>query len=660
LKSEKNSEEGRDHVRIERQRDGRQKKRFSLAVVVAGGIFFLQINTSGPTTAEKTGVMVQQFISEGHVLGFGMSAVYIASADHMIKIELEGGQSVAPDVGDNMALKAGDPKLAPPLGRISYPDVWDGVTVVYDRRPGAIVESTYRVEAGESGNPVERIRVRYNRPVRIDQRGELVIKCDNGELRESEPVAWQEIGKERERVSVAYRLIGDREVGFEVGDYDRDRELVIDPALTWNAFLGGSGWDAGRGIAIDAAGNVYVAGYSDGTWGLPARPYSSKNDAFAAKLDSDGNLIWNTFLGGSGTDNGYGIAVDGNGNVYVTGSSAALWGSPVNAYTDGLDAFAAKLDSLGNLLWNTFLGGSGADGGYSIAADESGNVYVAGYSTDGWGSPIRDYSGGYDGFAAKLDSLGNLLWNTFLGDTGLDESRSIAVDQIGNVYVAGYSTVSWGSPVTSYASYDCAFVVMLDSGGNLTWNAMLGSGVFDYGYAIAVDSSGNIYVAGSSSSTWGSPIIGYVSGYDAFAAMLDSSGTLIWNTFLGGYGADHGYGIAVDGSGNVYIAGYGYGTWGSPVTEHTAGYNAFAAKLDNGGNLTWNTFLGGGSDFGEGVAVDGNGNVYVVGTSSAAWGSPIRAYASKYDAFVAKIPETPAEETKPLPSHGSSGRARSD
>src|SRR5204863_446303 len=145
-------------------------------------------------------------------------------------------------------------------------------------------------------------------------------------------------------------------------------------------------------------------------------------DAVAVKLDSNGNLIWNTFLGGTEHDEGYTIAVDGSGNVYMAGTCLATWGSPVRPFIGGgHDAFAAKLDSSGNFTWNTFLGGSGDDYGSGLAVDGSGNVYVEGFSTATWGSPDRAFSGGtYDAYAVKLDSSGNLTWNAFLGGSGAD------------------------------------------------------------------------------------------------------------------------------------------------------------------------------------------------------------------------------------------------
>ena len=269
---------------------------------------------------------------------------------------------------------------------------------------------------------------------------------------------------------------------------------------------------------------------------------------------------WNTFLGGSGSDYGRNIAIDGNGNIYVTGDSSVTWGGPIRAFTAGSDAYVAKLDASGNLIWNTFLGGSGNDYGFSIALNGDGNIYVSGYSSTTWGAPRRAYSGGEDAFAAKLDVSGNLLWNTFLGGNGMDNARSGAVDGSGNFYVAGYSNATWGGPLRAYTSGLDAFIAKLDSSGNLLWDTFLGGSGEDYSFGICVD-TGNVYLAGQSSGTWGTPVRTYTGGYDAFAAKLNSSGSLTWSTFLGGSGDDSNNDIAVDGNGNIYVAGQSDDAW---------------------------------------------------------------------------------------------------
>ena len=170
--------------------------------------------------------------------------------------------------------------------------------------------------------------------------------------------------------------------------------------------MGGGYDDTGIAIAVDGSGNVYVAGTSFGEWGSPVQEFAAwynSTDAFVAKLGSGGSLVWNTFLGGEGSgydyslgnESGFGIAVDSSGNVYVAGNSnSSWWGNPSrNGRQGSYDAFVAKLGSNGSLVWNTFLGGGGSDAGNSIAVDGSGNVYVAGNSSATWGSPVRALSG---------------------------------------------------------------------------------------------------------------------------------------------------------------------------------------------------------------------------------------------------------------------------
>jgi len=332
-----------------------------------------------------------------------------------------------------------------------------------------------------------------------------------------------------------------------------------------------------------------VAAASSATWGTPARAYNAEDDGYVAKLDSNGGLAWNTFLGGSGYDYCTAVGVDGSGNLLVTGYSNATWqgtNPPVRAYTSSLEeAFVAMLDSGGGLTWSTFLGGSGVDLGLDIALDGNGNAVVAGQSNASWqgaNPPVRAYTAGPDAFAAKLDSSGGLTWNTFLGGSGVDSSYAIEAVGSDDVVLAGYSNAAWqgtNPPVRAFTAISDVFAARLDSNGGLAWNTFLGGSGADYSWDVAVDGNGFIYVAGRSSATWGTPVIAYTASSDALAARLDGSGKLTWNAFLGGSGIDSGYTIAVDGSGNVVVGGRSGATWGSPIRAYTSAGDAFIVKL---------------------------------------------------------------------------------
>ncbi|HEU4746382.1 MAG TPA: SBBP repeat-containing protein, partial [Anaerolineales bacterium] len=244
--------------------------------------------------------------------------------------------------------------------------------------------------------------------------------------------------------------------------------LAIDPVLSWNTFLGGLALDEVDDIIIDGNGDMYVTGYSDGTWGNPIRSFSATPDAFVAKLSAQGILEWNTFLGGSGGDLGYGIALDSSGNVYVAGNSTSTWGNPLQPHIPSIsEVFIARLDTNGNLVWNTFLGGPGTDEAREIAV-RGGNIYVAGRSDAAWGLvTTRPYSGSMDAFVARLGTDGNLTWNSFLGGNEFDEAYGIVTDGNGAILVTGFSTGrpgftgSWGNPIRAYTAFRDAFLAKL-------------------------------------------------------------------------------------------------------------------------------------------------------------------------------------------------------
>ena len=594
-----------------------------------------------------------QYATGGHVIGFEETGVYAAAGTHVLRIGFVGTPGVMPQ----SAAGAGESDRVQPLGAVRYPDLWPGITLTYTPAGNSVFESTYYVAPRAEVNA---IRLAYNVPVETEENGALNLRFKAGTMTESAPVAWQKIDGQKKPVQVAFRITGTYEAGFEVGTYDPALPLIIDPVLEWNTFLGSASDDdwlysvsttSGNYIAVDDAGNVYVAGDSYAAWGHPIRPFGGIKDAFVAKLDSNGNLLWNTFLGSDAFDTADALAVDGSGNVFVTGTSAATWGTPVRPYAGGTyDAFVVKLDGCGAILWNTFLGSgasdaAGLDRARSIAKDGSGNVYVAGTSFSNWGTPVNAKVGswyyGVDTFVAKLNGSGVLQWHTFMGELEDDICNSIAVDGSGNVYVAGSSDVStWGSPVMTGDGADDGFVAKLNSSGALIWNSFLG----DFAQGVAAGESGNVYVVGISG-PWGTPIRPYTPEYDdGFVAKLNSAGELVWNTFLGGWSGDAAYAVVTDDQENLYVAGSTItDSWGTPVNPLAGTYDAFAAKLSKDGVLLWNTFMGSAltgvlyPDVGRGIAVSATGDVYVAGESDSTWGAPVNAYAGEKDVFVAKL-----------------------
>jgi uncharacterized protein (TIGR03437 family) len=395
--------------------------------------------------------------------------------------------------------------------------------------------------------------------------------------------------------------------------------VKLDPsgALVYSTYIGGNSWDQGMSIAADAAGNAYLTGSTEGGFPLAnafqntfggRRPSEAiVGDAFVAKLDSSGSrLIYSTYLGGSFDDLGAAIRVDGGGSAAVAGWTSS-WNFPVrnplqseNKITNpvvGSNAFVAKFDSAGGLEWSTFLGGSGvvADKATSVALHRDGSIYVAGQAASSdfpttANALQRTNAGGVDAFVAKINAAGtNLTYSSYLGGARNDVANAVAVDETGNAYIVG-ATNSANFPAvnamqSTLATGDCngspcddAFLAELNpAGSTLVFSTYLGGSGADAATGIATDSSGAIIATGRTSSpnfpiTPGSPRFAGVS--DAFLVKRQSS-TLVYTSYFGGAGADFATSMALDASGNVYLAG---GTSSSDLP--TAG--AFQTRLGGG------------------------------------------------------------------------------
>jgi len=395
--------------------------------------------------------------------------------------------------------------------------------------------------------------------------------------------------------------------GFDifVTKYGRDGSLL------WARRAGsGTGFldDFGSGIAVDRAGNSYVTGYFSGTATFGAGEVNetvltSANTAefFVARYDSDGSLTWVKQAFGSTDDYGVDIAVDGSGNCFVTGFfyGTATFGAGEASETvltsaGTGDIFIAMYDRDGSLLWARHAGGTGVPAGDGIAVDGAGSCYVTGTflgtATFGFGEAnetVLSSNGGGDIFVAKYDRSGGLLWATKAGGAGLDGSRGIAVDGAGNSYATGYFSgdATFGSgeanqtDLSSTGSYDI-FVAKYDRSGSLLWATQAGgnANLGDFGVSIAVDGPGSSYVTGyfSGDATFGvgepeQTILNSAGGFDVFVAKFDRNGSLLWAVQSVGAADNRGYGIAVDGPGNSYVAGSftGDATFGAGEANQT-------------------------------------------------------------------------------------------
>jgi hypothetical protein len=585
----------------------------------------------------------------------------------------------------------------PTYAKVQYKDVYPGIDLVYYGNQRQL-EYDFVVSPGADPNRI-RISFQGTDKLEVDAEGDLVLHTAAGPIRQRKPVIYQEVVGARREVSGGYALKGAHQVGFQVAMYDPSRPLVIDPALFYSTYLGGSGDDFGDGIAVDTSGNAYVTGQTASTnfpttAGAAQSTFGGVNgfgygDAFVTKLDPTGSaLVYSTYLGGSGDERGNGIALDAAGNAYIVGFTNSTNfpttpGAFQTTYRGGsFDAFVAKLDAAGStLVYATYLGGNSFDFGDAIAVDLAGSAYVTG-STDSTNFPttvgaFQPAFGGTgplgvgDAFVAKLNPTGSaLVYSTYLGGSGDDAGTGIAVDPTGSAYVGG-NTHSTNFPTTPGAFQSAfgggpfdAFVARLDPvGAVLVYSTYLGGSGDDEGFGLAIDASGNVYVTGSTTSTNFPTTPGAFqtsfggvgsSGFgDAFVTELNPTGSaLVYSTYLGGSDDDAGASIALDTSGNAYVTGWTASsnfptTAGAFQAALAGGFDAFVTKLNpTGTTLVYSTYLGGsGDDFGFGIAVDAlpNPNAYVTGdTASANFPTTPRAFQTTFgggtdDAFVTKI-----------------------
>ncbi len=575
--------------------------------------------------------------------------------------------------------------------KVRYEEVYPGIDVLY-RGKGQQLEYDFLVAPGADPH---RIKLRFQgvRQIGVSDRGELILRTAEGELRQPKPFTYQEAGGVRREVASRYTVNRRGEVGFAVSEYDATKPLVIDPVLVYSSAIGWDKEDIGRGVAVDPEGNLYLVGEITHT---PPTPWEfGDQDVIVLKFDPSGTMLYGAVIGGDGSERGNAIAVDAAGNAYITGRTIPKAGSTIDfpitadafATTRELpgpsDAFVMKLDTNApveeSLVYSSYFN---ATAGTGIALDTAGMVYITGATL--WGLPttpgaFQESSPGSlydeDAFVTKFDvsqpGPAGLIYSTYLGGTqavipfsAWDRGNAIAVDAEGSAIVAG-ETNSADFPVTG--AYQAVhggftsdgFVTKLNAAGSaLVYSTYLGGERWDAASGVAADAAGNAYVTGQTTSLqfpvtpdayqpeWNAGDCGgtgFLPCADAFVTKFDPAGGAVYATYLGGYSHDYGYGIAADAEGNAYVTGYALSPnfpTANPLPGGDSGASdAFVTKLNPGGTAPlFSTYLGGGSgtDEGRGIAVDGAGNVYVVGQTESS-DFPGGGYGGDGDAFVAKI-----------------------
>lgn len=553
--------------------------------------------------------------------------------------------------------------------RVSYQGEYPGVDLVYygNQRqleydfvvaPGADPRAITMEIAGNSLSGDSQRTARLS----IDPDGDLMVSLAGSRVRFHKPLVYQPstvsaANSTKDRITARWVLKNHNRVGFELAAYDRQKPLIIDPALSFSTYLGGSLDDTGYSIATDSSSNVYVAGTTGSTDFPTQSPLQSANagneDVFVTKLNSTGTaLVYSTYLGGSATDFAFALALDSAGNVHVVGTTQSTdfpttpkaYQTTCGSCAGGLpSAFVTELNATGSaMVYSTFVGGAAGDSrGYAIALDSNDSAYITGRTSASdfpttTGALQRALNGAVNVFVSKLNATGTaLVYSTFLGGNGSDQANGIAVDASFNAYVAGSSSstdfpITTGAFQTTLKGTSNAIVSKLNSKGSaLTYSTYLGGSGADTVWSIRVDGSNNVYVAGQTSSTnfptttsaFQTTCGTDCAANDAFVSKFNSAGTaLLYSTFLGGSSEQEAFSLAIDSSGDAYVTGRTSSTdfphtKGSFQTSFGGVFDAYLTELNpTGSGLLYSTYFGGSaSDAGLGIAVDSAKNVYLTG-----------------------------------------------
>ncbi len=553
--------------------------------------------------------------------------------------------------------------------RVTYHDVYPGIDWVFYFNELGKLEHDFIIRPDAK---VSDIQLQYAGAdkMTIDKKGNLVSTTKYGTITEPKPYSYEH--SSGRKISSAYILNGNI-LSFKVDKYSGT--LVIDPVIDWATYFGGSEYDEIKDVKMGKDSFVYVVGSTNSTNNIATTGAhlisfqggnnSSGADAFIAKFDTDGVCIWATYYGGTNVDLGMALAVDTAGFLYMAGRTNSQTGiatvgshQPTKAgNASGYDAFIVKFDTSGTPLWGTYYGGNFSEGTTAIAinADRYNNIYIAGNTNSSTGiSTSGAYQqtrpGAEEGFIAKFNTTGNLIWATYLGTSMNDYINAITNDTGGNVIVAGHTQGTTGLATsgthlqTGNGGTD-GFVTKFDSAGQRMWGTYFGGTGFDVLYTVTVDSLNSIYIGGMTNSevdiaTFGShqSVIGGTGLYDACIAKLSESGTMDWSTYYGGSGTDYNYSLILSNNKLFYS---GITTSSNNVATPDAINPIFnnsdaegvLATFSTTGQRIYATYFGG--DAGEvisSIAVDNNESVYLAGRTNSLTGlSTLNAHQTNFN-----------------------------
>ncbi len=514
---------------------------------------------------------------------------------------------------------------------ITYKNIYSNIDLKWYENNGDL-EYDFIVNPGADFSSI-RFEIKGAEEIKVNNLGELEIVTPLGTIKEKAPVAFQG----SKTVKANWKIEGNK-IGFELGVYNKNLPVIIDPVVRiWGTYYGGNLQENGTDVETDASNNVIMCGNTESaaaiaTAGVHQVTYAGNIDAFVVKFNASGVRQWATYYGGSGTDYGSALAISLTGEVYMAGTSNSTVGisTPGSHQVNrggGNDAYLVKFNASGVRQWATYYGDAGSDGGFGCALDASGNVYLSGQAAASTGTVFATagshqatHAGGNDAFLVKFNSSGVRQWGTFYGGTGNEIGYGAYVDGSSNIVMSGITSSAGGTSIASAGSHQTtygggvydAYVVKFNSSGVRQWGTYYGGAGEDWSFNTATDNSGNVIISGKTTSslsiaTAGAWDVTASGGSDAgFIAKFSSAGVRSWGTYLGT--TVNGVDVKTNPtSGAVYTTG---GTFGGTS-------DAVLYKFSSAGAFEWNIVVSGtnGED-GSGVALDNASAVYMCGSTN--------------------------------------------
>lgn len=574
--------------------------------------------------------------------------------------------------------------------KVNYKNLYNGIDAVFYGNAKNQLEYDFTVAPNVDPNQIG-LNFEGAESLSIDEAGNLVVKTENAELVQQKPIAFQTINGEKREIEVRYVINEQSQITFALGEYDNSQTLTIDPALNYLTYIGGTALDDTFEVAADAQGNAYITGATASlNFHGETRDENDETGAYIAKINPQGSeFVYITILEGNGNDTARGIALDVNNNAFVTGIGSHFFPTTSGAYDtvhgvlNNDDAFVAKLNTTGGLVYSSFLGGTDKDEGFDVAVDVNGKAYVVGgtfsnsafptknrYQGCGIVSPVQSFDS-QDAFLTVMNASGSdITYSSCIGNTvgiigSSDEiAFSVALDTSNNAYVTGITNSNNFKVKNAFQpnigggkdAWVAKFNPTASGDASVVYATFLGGVGTDQGNGIAVNSSNQAVVVGLTGSV-NFPLLNAFRSTnqinEGFVTVLSSTGASLANSsFLGGADKDNANNVALDSTGSIYVTGNTTSNdfpMALPFQATRAGVkDAFVTKLKFGRGIISSSYLGGnGNDNGDGIAVKGN-FIYVTGdtastnlaTTAQLPFAPIKATTNNADGFAAKILDT--------------------